>query len=196
MSRKVSNERHVAGVVKKLFADASLLDWERLTTSEKTAQYATWLEEADVGGVLSDWMSPEEARVWLKDGPMKEFSRALAGFGTYAGLLDDHPRSPRVLVGAALGNEWSIILGSEGAKPLHCDARRDGDLVHLIWGPERDFKHLLWAGLEAGDRRAGVLVRIAVFDTLSHPISRGARSKHKRFCDRCGVDVCHVRLTA
>jgi hypothetical protein len=196
MPRKVSNKRHVAEVVKKLYADAARIDWEQLSGSGKTSQYASWLEDAKVGGVLSGWMSPEETRVWLKDGPMKEYSRALAGIGAFAEYLDDYPRGSCILVKAALGHAWSVVSGSEGAKPLHCDAECDGDIVHLIWGPERDFKHLLWAGLEACDQRSGVTVRIAVFDTLVHPISRGSKAKHTRLGERCGLDVCHVRLAA
>lgn len=196
MARKVSNDRHVAEVVKKLYADAAKLDWEHLSGNDKTAQYAAWLEDREVGGVLGQWMSPEEARVWIKDGPMKEYARALAGVGAFAEYLDDHPRGPRALVAATLGDGWSVVSGSEGVKPLHCDAVNGDSTVRLIWGPSRDFKHLLWAGLEASDRRRQVKVRIAVFDTLAHPTSRGAKAKQQRFCERCELELCHVRLSS
>ncbi len=196
MARKVSNDRHVAEVVKKLYVDAAKLDWEHLSGSDKTTQYAAWLEDREVGGVLGQWMSPEEARVWIKDGPMKEYARALAGVGAFAEYLDDHPRGPRVLVAATLGDGWHVVSGSEGVKPLHCDAVNGDSTVRLIWGPSRDFKHLLWAGLEASDRRRQVRVRIAVFDTLADPTTRGAKAKQQRFCERCGLELCHVRLSS
>lgn len=194
MVRKVSNDRHVADVVSRLYADAAKLDWEYLSVIEKSAQYAAWLDADEVWGLLGQWMSREEARVWIKDGPMKEYARALAGVGAFAEYLDDHPRGPQAMVAATLGDGWTVVPDSEGGKPLHCDAMRETSTVRLIWGPSRDFKHLLWAGLDASDRLQRAHVRIAVFDTLAHPTSRAAKNKQQRFCHRCGLEISHVRL--
>ncbi|VDB00462.1 hypothetical protein S1OALGB6SA_1544 [Olavius algarvensis spirochete endosymbiont] len=194
MSRKITNDKHVARVVRKLYADAQAIDWEHVTSADKTARYAHWLDDPLVGGLLGQWMSPEEARVWIKDGPMKEYVRAIAGFGPFAQYLDEHPRGPTAMVRLALGKEWTPVSGTEGVKPLHCDATSGSGTVRLIWGPSRDFKHLLWAALEASDRNKKKEVKIAVFDTVAHPTSSATKAPHERFCTRCGFAVTHVRL--
>jgi len=194
MSRKVGNEKHVARVVRKLYADAQAVDWEYMSTADKTAKYAAWLEHPEVGALLQEWMSAEEARVWIKDGPMKEYARALAGFGPFASYLDEHPRGPRAAVSAALGAGWSVVEGSAGVKPLHCDAVSGDDSIRLYWGPTNDFKHLLWAALMAVDKSSAVNARIVVFHTVAHPTPKVWRLRQQRIGKRCGFTVSHVRL--
>ena len=194
MSRKITNENHVARVVRKLYEDAQRLDWEHLTSGDKTSQYAAWLDDPEVGALLGQWMSPEEARVWIKDGPMKEYARALAGFGPFAHYLDEHPRGPSAMVKAALGPQWNAVAGLAGIKPLHCTATDGTKRIRLFWGPARDFKHLLWAALEASDSKPSREVKIAVFHTVAHPTPRSVRGQQERFGNRCGIAVSHVKL--
>jgi hypothetical protein len=194
MSRKVSNENHVTRIVRRLYADAQKSDWEHLSTSAKTAQYSTWIEHPEVGELLQQWMGAEEARVWIKDGPMKEYARALAGFGPFADYLDAHPRGPKAAISAAFGDGWSVVPESSGVKPLHCDAEKNDSRVRLYWGPMNDFKHLLWAALVAVDRAPALDTRIAVFHTVAHPTPRPKRMRHERIGRRCGFKVMHIRL--
>lgn len=194
MARKVTNVEHVDSVVRKLYEDALRLDWEHQSQREHTEQYARWLTDPEVGGVLSSWMNPEEQRVWLKDGPLKEFARALAGEGPFAAYLDEHPRSPAVVVKRALGEPWSPVSGSIGVKPLRCRASDGARSVTLLWGPSRDFKHLLWAALEALDRSPKKPLAVAVFDTISAPFAAGEKERLSRIAVRCGVEVKFVRL--
>ena len=194
MAKKVTNDKHVARVVQHIYADAQRLDWEYRSQREHTEQYARWLADPHVGGVLSEWMSPEEQRVWLKDGPMKEFARALAGEGPFATYLSEHPRSPRVVVTRVLWHGWQPIAGSNEVKPLRCDASNGPQTVHVVWGPAKDFKHLLWAALEAWDASAKSSLRIAVFDTVSSPLPRQERDRLQRIGARCQFEVVFVRL--
>ncbi len=194
MAKKISNDRHIASVVQRVYADAQRLDWEYRTHREHTEQYVLWLAEPQVGGVLSEWMSPEEQRVWLKDGPMKEFARALAGEGPFASYLVEHPRSPRVVVARVLGSGWHPIAGTSDVKPLSCDATNGLKTVRILWGPAKDFKHLLWAALETWEADPNLMVRLAVFDTLSNPLSREERGRLEKIARRCGVEVTFVRL--
>jgi hypothetical protein len=194
MARKVTNDRHVAEVVRKVYDDAQRLEWEYLSQREHTEQYARWLADPQVGGVLADWMSPEEQRVWLKDGPMKEFARALAGEGPFASHLSVHPRSPKVVVSRVLGDGWWPIPGSIGVKPLRCEASNGSSKVMLFWGPSRDFKHLLWAAVDAWECNPDLSLRVAVFDTVSSPIARQERERLLRIAGRCSVDVAFVRV--
>ena len=194
MSRKISNEKHLVRVVRKLYEDAQRIDWEHITLSNKTTRYASWLDDPEVGGILDQWMSPEEARVWIKDGPMKEYARALAGFGAFAHYLEEHPRGPSAMVRAAFGTSWSPIPGTEGSKPLHCVATDSSKALSFIWGPSRDFKHLLWAALEASDSKTGHDVQIAVFYTVAYPTTTATRAQQIRFGKRCGFSVIHIKL--
>jgi hypothetical protein len=194
MARKVSNESHVAGVVQRVYDDAQRLDWEHRSHREHTEQYARWIADPKVGGVLSEWMSPEEQRVWLKDGPMKEFARALAGEGAFATYLNDHPRSPKVVVARALGDGWSPVNGSSNVKPLRCEATNGVQTIRLMWGPARDFKYLLWAALEMWDANPNRVVSVAVFDTLTNPLNRPERDRLEKIAARCQIAVVFVRL--
>ena len=51
--------------------------------------YTQWVESTNpIGRILAPYMTPEAARSWIKDGPMKEYSRANRGAGRYAELWD------------------------------------------------------------------------------------------------------------
>ena len=68
-------------IVSRLFADMERLGWEGLTLPQRTSQYAIWIADREIGQRLAEFMTPERARVWIKDGPVKEYPRALAGSG-------------------------------------------------------------------------------------------------------------------
>ena len=194
MGRKISNEKHISRVVRHLYVDAKALDWEHMSPADKTAKYSAWLDHPEVGALLQEWMSAEEARVWIKDGPMKEYARAMAGLGPFADYLPDHPRGSQAVVLAALGEGWSIVEGSVGVKPLHCNAWNGCARVRLYWGPPNDFRHLLWAALLATEIVPSLDARIVVFDTLAHPISATQMKKQVRIGERCGFQIGHIRL--
>lgn len=188
--RKIDNEKHIATVVRKIYADAQAHDWEHLTHPEHTEWYARWLSQ-DVGKTLADWMSPEEARVWLKDGPMKEYARALAGEGPFAKYLDEYPRAPAKIVGQSLGPQWTVVPNSVGVKPLQCQAEVKGSPpIFVFWGPSRDFKHLLWAALNVGDRPSCIVV----WDTVGNPLSKVDREHLLKIGQRCALELKFIRL--
>ena len=43
---------------------------------------------------FDEYLSESDARVWIKDGPMKEWSRSLSGVGKYAALVVSQRTSP------------------------------------------------------------------------------------------------------
>jgi hypothetical protein len=114
--------------------------------------------------------------------------------GDYAVYLDEHPRSPQVVVKRLLGEGWSPVPQSGNTKPLRCRASDGARSVTLLWGPARDFKHLLWAALEGLDQSPEMQLRIAVFDTISRPFASGERDKLARIASRCGIEVSFIRL--
>src|SRR5262249_25116959 len=135
---------------------------------------------------------PGGTRHWIKDGPMKEYARALAGVGKFAKYASPSARGPSELARMALGDEWDAVPNSEGIKPLQCLARRDDDLVRLIWGPAKDFKHLLWAALKSTDVKGAPPALVLVIESQMQPIPAGEKAQHARLAARCGFTVSHV----
>lgn len=182
-------------IVTHLFADAERLKWTYMNATERSRQYREWLQDPRIGGTLSGFMASGEARVWIKDGPMKEFARAVHGQGKYAHLISGRAPSPELIVRKALGDEWQVVEGSQKIKPLRVTARKEEEEVVFTWGPVRDFKHLVWAALSAlaeGDTRSWVLCLTASF---VNPTPRNAQAHNLRLAEQCGLKVVHLSLT-
>jgi hypothetical protein len=181
-------------VVTKLYEDAYRLDWTHLTPQQHSAQYAKWVDDPEVGGRLREFLSTSDARLWIKDGPMKEWSRAASGVGKYASLVRDAQDLPVRLVRKALGTEWQADTAAIRAKPLRVVARQGEDEAVLTWAQARDLKHLVWAALTAsaeGDTRPWVL---CVIETFTKPTPANEKQAHLRLAKRCGLEIKHVSL--
>jgi len=174
-----------------LYRDAARLDWQHITDAERSRQYAAWLADEDVGAPLIGLLGREGARVWMKDGPLKEYSRALAGVGVYARYADQASVGPDALVEAALGDEWRVVADSFGIKPLHCLVEREDERTYVAWGPARDFKHLIWACLRALDANTAS-AKVVVLESVERPTPYAARNFHHRIARRCGLEALHL----
>ncbi len=181
-------------VIARLYEDAQRLRWTYLTHADRTRQYAYWIKDPEVGGVLTSFMDPEEARVWIKDGPMKEYARAIAGIGKYADLVTDPRQGAAAIVQGAMGEAWSVVPGTLDIKPLRCVAACQDNHIRVFWGPARDFKHLLFAGLEATDGWGTLPAILVVTDSIEMPVSAGEREQQQRLADRCGLRLSHLRV--
>ncbi len=181
-------------VVAKLYADAQERDWVSMTPQEHSAQYAKWVHDPDVGGRLREYLNDADARVWIKDGPMKEYSRALSGIGKYADLVNDSQDVPAALVSKALGADWALDRDSIQTKPLRLVARRGEDEAVITWAEGRSLKHLVWAALNAsaeGDTRPWTL---CVIETFTKPIPTNEKQAHQRIAKRCALTLKHVSI--
>lgn len=176
----------------KLYAEAQALRWHLLGGAARTRQYNRWLEEAEIGGLLRRFLPAEEARLWIKDGPMKEYARAMAGLGRWAKYAPPARSGAEAVVCSVCGEGWQPIEGTQGIKPLHCDASDGVSSVRVFWGFSRDFKHLLWAALMA--EAEGVSTRIGVLEDLERPANEVEKQRHRWFAARCKISVSHVRL--
>jgi hypothetical protein len=182
-------------VLPRIFTDMETLGWDGLTDEEKTRQYNAWAEDADVGGVLSQFN--DDPRHWIKDGPVKEWHRALAGVGPYAKYLPVQGGQVEQVVRLALGEDWGADISSIEIKPLRVTAhqREDHhDPVVVTWAPARDFKHLVWAAIKGnvdGDPREWILV---VRGTFEKPTPADLRKFHERVGVRCGLRVEHIQV--
>ena len=181
-------------VVVRLFADADRLGWANLTVVERSAQYATWVADANVGGLLAEFMSASKARVWIKDGPMKELARARFGIGKYAPLMPGGAQRPEQLVHMALGDSWEAEADSLCIKPLRVRASQEDDEVIFAWGPERDFKHLLWAALKASANGDPVPWMLCIVDSFTKPVPANIRQVQLRMAERCKIQLVYITV--
>ncbi len=106
-------------VCRKIFSDMAALSWEGLGHTARSEQYERWVSSADVGDRLSLYMPVERVRVWIKDGPVKEYPRARWGRAVrkprtgVVGSGRGRAASPRCQLGAGRG----IAQGQTPASP-------------------------------------------------------------------------------
>ena len=130
------------GLREKLWTFADHLDWPRLNWYEKSAHYEAWTCDADVGGLLGNYMDQRQIRVYIKDTIMKGYVRSrqastLAPFGALGIASDsevvemhERPHGRRLKDGRVIvwgsADEWKLVLtavherswGISGARPF------------------------------------------------------------------------------
>lgn len=192
-SRRLPRD-HVESVVKALYVAADRLDWEHLPASARTAQYDNWVSDMEIGGVLTKYMSTENARSWIKDGPMKEYARARLGAGRYAKFGSVSGPTAAQLVTHALGPNAQVVTNSEGVKPSHCLAKVDDAVVYVAWGTAKNLRHLVWATINylAGEPEQKACVLI--LESLEQPTPQAEKARHARMRKRCSIEFMYYRV--
>jgi hypothetical protein len=186
-------EERLARVVTVLYADADVRGWDTLPLADRSRAYSEWVEDERVGGILTKYMTPEAARSWIKDGPMKEYSRATRGTGRYSRFGRQGGTGPVDIAVTALGPAAVIIDGSVGVKPSHCHAETaSGEMVYLVWGEARNFRNLLWAALRASIE-TDYCAHIVVTEPPGKATTTDEVLTHKALAERCGLSVHHMR---
>ncbi len=181
-----------AQVVRAIYEEAHRLGWQTLPLADRTATFNRWIDDERIGGPLTRFMTPEQARSWIKDGPMKEYGRALRGAGRFAEYGRQGGTGPADVVRHALGAAATIVDGSIGSKPLHCLGELHGVVSYLAWGDNRNFKNLRWAALRASalDGMDGHLVVLEPPGTASPP---ELVKEQDKLVGRCGLTVHRMR---
>lgn len=182
------------GVIAEIYRRADDLDWDGLRPTERSTWYARWLDEPAVGGVLQSYMARDQARMWIKDMPMKHYSRARSGIGPYAGLVMSRLPDAGTLASITFGCDWTLE-GSVREKPNRCVVTDGAKRIQMIWGPPRAFPSLVWAGLNAviDQGPAPVLV---VLSRQGETPTDGQIDRHRQIADRVGVTVRHITTSA
>ena len=186
-------EAQLTGVIKAIYEDAHAKKWSHLPPRDRSQAYTSWMDDDRIGGVLTKYMTPEAARAWIKDGPMKEYGRALRGAGRYARFGNSGGTTAQDVLRAALGEGWDLVEGSEGIKPFHALASDpSGSKTYLAWDQSRNFKNLVWAAL-----RASVELEIPGHVVVTEPpgavTARETVASHKAIVARCRLDLHYVR---
>lgn len=183
----------LGNVVKALYEDAQAKDWVHMPVRERSQTYNAWVEDPRVGLILTNYMTPEAARAWIKDGPMKEYARALRGVGRYAKYGNQGGTTAHDFIQAALGEEWMLVEGTEGVKPFHAQAINQTDtLAYLAWGEARNFKNLVWAALRASVD-LGIDSHVIVAEPPGTAIAREVADAQLAIAERCGLSLHYVR---
>lgn len=179
-------------VIRELYRQVSLLDWEDISAREKTKYYSQWVEDPSIGGKLADYYTAEGMRVWLKDGPLKEYARALEDFGAFAKYTSRRLSPPSEFISQVLGNAWTIIPGSIGEKPMHCLITNNTQRRYVCWGKPRTFRDLLWAAV---NKALSMPTRpmIVVYLSEERTVSPHLKHLHERIATHCSIDLAYVR---
>ena len=185
-------DAQLATVVAAIYQDADEAGWETLGPRDRSRMYGEWVEADHVGGVLTQYMTPEAARSWIKDGPMKEYARANRGAGRYAEFGREGGTGVADIVRVALGDGARVVEGSERVKPFRCRATA-GDVTAVVaWGESRQFKDLLWAALRAATEEA-VPAHVVVMEPPGRAASPTDRSRHAALARRCSIGLHYMR---
>ena len=187
-------EQQLVTMVRTLYAQADEAGWDTLSPRDRSRMYTQWVEATDpVGKILARYMTPEAARSWIKDGPMKEYARANRSTGRYAAFGRHGGTSPLDIARQALGQGATVEEGSEAVKPLRCHAHAaDGSRVLILWGDRRSFKDLLWAALRAA-ADDGDTPHIVVLEPPGKVTPTDERNRLNAIATRCGIDVTYMR---
>jgi hypothetical protein len=183
----------LASVVMALYDDADRAGWDTMAPADRSRTYTQWVEDPRVGGILARYMSPENARAWIKDGPMKEYGRASRGAGRYAQFGRQGGTGPTEVTRTALGATAEVVPGTEGVKPFHCLGRTSaGDVAFIAWGEARNFRDLVWAALRASVQDS-VPAHIVVVEPPGLVTLSADVKIQQAIANRCGMTLHHMR---
>jgi hypothetical protein len=185
-------EKIRAEVLRELYRQVGTLDWEELPLRAKTTYYTRWVEDDTIGGVLADYMTADGMRVWLKDGPLKEYARAVESFGSYARYVTKRLTPPSEFIPHILGADWRVRSESIREKPMHCKATDGSRERYVCWGRERNFRDLVWAALNEAVESAERPL-IVVFTTDDSPVESEKSTRFRLVAQHCGLDVNFAR---
>jgi hypothetical protein len=180
-----------AEVITELYQQASDLDWEILPVAQKKIQYRRWVEDPRVGGRLRGFFDDHRIGTWIKDTPMKEYTRAQEGFGSMAAYAVRRFPGPEHLIYIALGEDWKIQPGSLDEKPMHCTVVSDEAKRYICWGRPNTFRDLTWAALtSAVTTQTRPMIIVTLQDGLV--VSAAERAFQRSIAEHCRVDIRHV----
>ena len=189
MSRdKLLPRAQLDSVIKALYASADNSYWSQLGPQDRSEQYDQWVEDPEIGGVLTRYMTPEAARSWLKDGPMKEYARSLRGEGRYAQFGRQGGTSVEEIVHYALGSHYEVVEGTRRVKPSRCAADDGNGEQLVVWGDAKNFKNLQWSALR-DSLELGVPGTVVVLEPPGSPTDPGTALLFERVSSRCGLKV-------
>lgn len=176
-------------VITAIYRDADDADWTTLSPQDRSAWYAKWLNDPQVGGILQRFLTPETARSWIKDGPMKEYGNASRGIGRYAAYGRVGGTTHADIAAAALGPGAVVEPDTAGVKPAHCEATdASGGRKYLAWGTSSNFRNLLWAALRASVVN-GIQAHVVILEPAGTATPTALMQEQRALAARCEVGL-------
>lgn len=166
--------------------------WEELTAHHTSAWYNRFVKDENIGRRLAQYMSDVEIRVWIKDGPAKEYRRALEGRGSYSQYTSRAFPGPEVIVRSALGGGWKLIIDSVEEKPMRCLAQSDDQMKFLIWGPTKSLKDLVWQATVTLAENRQTSITLVITRPSATRLTGDSWSLAERLSNVIGVDCKQV----
>ncbi len=182
-------------VIAEIYKRADDLDWDGLSASDRSTWYVRWLDAPEIGGALDLYMPRDQARMWIKDVPMKHYGRARSGIGPYASLVSSRLPGAAQLAQLAFGPEWLPINRTVQDKPNRCIVSDGHQQAQMIWGPPRAFQSLVWASLNAVIDNHPVPVMVVV-TRQGERLTDGQIERHRRIASQVGAEVRHLTVGA
>lgn len=166
------------------------LSWEELSARDKSEAYGRFVDDPKIGGVLKPYLARDRIRVWIKDGPAKEYTRALEGVGPYVSYTGRAYAGPTEVVRPVLGEGWAVRAASVEDKPMRCWVDGPGGSRYVIWGSHHVLKDLVWqVVLHRADHPDSVpLVVLARREVTALP--KHVRAHAEKLCEIVGAE-CH-----
>jgi hypothetical protein len=181
-------------IVAEVYRQAGELDWDGLTDKQRSTAYDRWLDDPTIGRQLTRFLSRERARVWLKDVPMKEYSRARSGIGGFSDLVTVRLPSPGQIARQVLGEGWDVVDGTISEKPNRCVISNGHNKRLMMWGPPKVLRDLVWAGINAVADGRQPLPLLVVASPHGDVIGESEKQRHIRLGQVAGLDVRHTVL--
>jgi hypothetical protein len=178
-------------VITTIYRRADELDWDGLTPADRSMWYMRWLDDPDIGGALEPFLTRDQSRLWIKENPMKHYTRARSGIGPYAAFATPSLPGPEKITRLAFGPDWTPVAGSLREKPKGCAVTDNNENATMFWGPPRSFPALIWAGLNAVVDAAPTPV-VVVLTRQGEPQTDGEVSRQQRIAALVGVGIRHV----
>lgn len=158
--------------------------WEELSSHEASEMYDRFVKDPKIGVRLSTYMPADKVRVWIKDGPAKEYRRALEGIGPVAPYTKRAYPGPESVVRLALGDQWSPREGAIEEKPMRCFADdQDGHSMFVIWGPFSALQGLIWNSCLIRAEHPSQPITVVVTKPKSASMPNKDWELVKRLCD-------------
>lgn len=182
-----------AEVIKELVRQFDAARWEELSSHEASGMYDRFVKDPKIGARLSTYMPTDKVRVWIKDGPAKEYRRALEGIGPVAPFTTRAYPGPESVVRLALGDRWAPKDDTIEEKPMRCFAEDpNGQSMFVIWGPLSALQGLIWNSclIRAEDALKPITVVVTKPNSASLPTDDWELVK--RLCDIVDADCKQV----
>lgn len=172
-----------AEVIEELVRQFDAAKWEEISANAASGMYDRFVKDPKIGGKLAPFMASDKVRVWIKDGPAKEYRRALEGIGPIAPFTKRAYPGPESVVRLALGDHWTPKPDTVEEKPMRCFAEGPGgQTMFVVWGPLSALQGLIWNSCLLRADAASQPITVVVTKPSAAPLSALEWELVKRLC--------------